>query len=217
MGLAVIGAGFGRTGTHSLKCALELLGFGPCHHMYEVRSHKDQLAFWQAAARGEDVDWDKVFQGYVSQVDWPGAHYWRELLAHFPKAKVILTVREPNSWYESLRQTILRSLKEGRPFDPDPYSRAVSDLVHDLTFVKVFGGRMDDCDHAVSVYQDHNKSVQAVVPPGQLLVYDVNQGWAPLCGFLGVPVPETPFPVTNSTREFLERKKLLPQQKRPED
>ncbi|MDP1670273.1 sulfotransferase family protein [Phaeovulum sp.] len=209
MALEIIGAGFGRTGTHSLKLALEHLGFGPCHHMYEVRAHQNQLAFWRAAGRGEPVDWNAVFLGYRSQVDWPGAHYWRELLAHFPKAKVILTVREPHAWYESLRQTILRSLIESRPDDPDPYNRAVSDMVHDLTFSKAFGGRMDDRDHALAVYESHNRSVKAGVPPERLLVYDVADGWAPLCGFLCVTMPEVPFPRTNSTQEFLVRKKLV--------
>jgi Sulfotransferase domain len=95
MALRVIGAGFGRTGTHSLKLALEQLGFAPCHHMYEVRAHPEQLAFWQAAARGELPDWDEVFAGFAAQVDWPGARFWRELAEHFPHAKVILSVRRP--------------------------------------------------------------------------------------------------------------------------
>lgn len=208
MGLQVIGAGFGRTGTYSLKLALETLGLGPCHHMYEVRANPNQLGPWQAATRGETVDWVRMFQGYTSQVDWPGAHYWRQLVTQFPQAKVVLTVRDPQAWYESLRQTILRSFAETRQRDPDPHSRAVSDLAHEITFVQTFGGRMHDPDHAMAVYRKHIHDVQTTVPPDHLLTYDVAEGWAPLCAFLGQPVPSAPFPATNSTDEFLARKNL---------
>ena len=208
MGLEIIGAGWGRTGTHSLKIALEQLGFGPCHHMYRVRADQSQLAFWQAALQGAPMDWDRVFAGYRSQVDWPGAHYWRNLLAHFPTAKVILTVREPQSWFESMQRTIFRALKEGRLIDPDPYNRAVSEYVQDLVTLTTFADRTEDRDYMLSRYDAHIKSVQSAVPSDQLLTYDVRQGWQPLCEFLGVPLPDTAFPVTNSTQEFLERKNL---------
>ncbi len=208
MGLEIIGAGWGRTGTHSLKIALEQLGFGPCHHMYRVRADQSQLAFWQAALQGAPMDWNRVFAGYRSQVDWPGAHYWRDLLAHFPTAKVILTVREPQSWFESMQRTIFRALKEGRLIDPDPYNRAVSEYVQDLVTLTTFADRTEDRDYMLSRYDAHIKSVQSAVPSDQLLTYDVRQGWQPLCEFLGVPLPDTAFPVTNSTQEFLERKNL---------
>lgn len=208
MGLEIIGAGWGRTGTHSLKIALEQLGFGPCHHMYRVRADHSQLAFWQAALQGAPIDWDRVFAGYRSQVDWPGAHYWRDLLAHFPTAKVILTVREPQSWFESMQRTIFRALKEGRLIDPDPYNRAVSEYVQDLVTLTTFADRTEDRDYMLSRYDAHIQSVQSAVPSDQLLTYDVRQGWQPLCEFLGVPLPDTAFPVTNSTQEFLERKNL---------
>ena len=106
MALEIIGPGFGRTGTHSLKIALEQLGFGPCHHMFEVRDHPEQLPAWQAVARGEQVDWDQVFRGYRAQADWPGARVWRELARHWPEAKVILTVRDPDEWFDSVQATI---------------------------------------------------------------------------------------------------------------
>src|SRR5689334_12365820 len=105
MALEIIGPGFGRTGTHSLKLALEQLGFGPAHHMYEVRDHPEQLAAWEAVARGESVDWGEVFRGYCSQVDWPGARVWRELARQWPRAKVILTVRDPDAWFDSVQAT----------------------------------------------------------------------------------------------------------------
>ena len=106
VGLKIIGAGFGRTGTHALKLALERLGFGPCHHMFEVRDNPRQLPAWEALARGEAVDWNSVFEGYNAQVDWPGARYWRQLSDHYPDAKMILTVRPAIRWYESVETTI---------------------------------------------------------------------------------------------------------------
>ena len=102
MALEVIGAGFGRTGTESMKQALEILGLGPCHHMREVMSNPAQLALWRAAARGELPDWDEAFAGYRSAVDWPSAYFWRAVCAHYPEAKVLLTGRSAESWYESM-------------------------------------------------------------------------------------------------------------------
>ena len=107
MALKIIGPGFGRTGTKSLKIALDQLGFGPCHHMHEVRDNPEQLPAWENAARGGRCDWEAMFSGYVAQVDWPGARYWRELAARYDEAKVILTVRDPELWYDSMSKTII--------------------------------------------------------------------------------------------------------------
>src|SRR5260370_35399633 len=101
MVLAVIGSGFGRTGTRSLKDALEELGFGPCHHMEEIFEHPDQVPYWQAIATGKTVDWNAAFEGYGAQVDWPGAHVWRQLAAAFPEANVVTRVRPEASWPRS--------------------------------------------------------------------------------------------------------------------
>lgn len=105
MTLEIIGAGFGRTGTNSLKLALEQLGFGPCHHMFELRDHPELVPDWEAAANGQKMDWQQVFSNYRSQVDWPGARYWRELAFAFPDAKVILSIRDPNEWFDSVQAT----------------------------------------------------------------------------------------------------------------
>ena len=105
MSLDVIGPGFGRTGTASLKRALEILGLGPCHHMEECFAHPEQAAYWQDLLAGKSVDWDRVFAGFKSQVDWPGAHYWRELIAAYPDAKVVLSVRPEESWWKSCMTT----------------------------------------------------------------------------------------------------------------
>ena len=111
MALSVIGAGFGRTGTESMKLALETLGMGPCHHMKEVLANPEQVALWRSAAQGDLPDWEDAFAGYSSAVDWPAAYFWRELSEYYPDAKILLTVRSADSWYASMANTILKTLK----------------------------------------------------------------------------------------------------------
>ncbi len=209
MTLKIIGAGFGRTGTHSLKLALELLGFGPCHHLYEIRDNPALLPPWQQAMAGEVTDWNAAFQGYRAQVDWPGARYWLELHRHFPQAKVILTVRDPQVWYDSLHATVIPSITIGRNAGDTPHARAVSEMIYQTVYVDLFQGRMEDRAFAMQVYDAHLAQVVATVPAHQLCVYDVKEGWAPLCAFLGVAVPATDFPKTNSTADFLRKKPYL--------
>src|SRR5690606_21852220 len=140
MSLSVIGAGFGRTGTLSLKLALEQLGFAPCHHMTEVFANPDQAATWLAAARGEAVDWDSLLEGYKASVDWPSCHFWRELAAHYPDAKVILSTRDPRRWYESISNTIFPAMKAAAS-DEEPV-RSVMAMASYLVAEKTFGGRL---------------------------------------------------------------------------
>ncbi len=201
MPLDIIGPGFGRTGTKSLKLALEQLGFGPCHHMHEVRDNPGLLADWQAAADGQDMDWEQVFDGYRAQVDWPGARYWRELLTAFPEAKVVMSVRDPDAWFDSVQKTI-HPLVEARGTHDNQHMNAIADMVHRSIVAPVFDDRLGERDHATDVFQRHIREVQATVPAERLLAFDVREGWAPLCAFLGVDIPETDFPRTNSTREF---------------
>jgi hypothetical protein len=204
MPLDVVGAGFGRTGTNSLKLALEQLGFGPCHHMFEVRNRPEQVAFWAAAARGERCDWDTAFQGFRAAVDWPSAYFWRETAAHYPKAKVILTIRPEQAWLKSIHATIHRSLQSWQE-RPTPASREQAAMAYDIIERRTFGERLGDPEHALAVYRAHIAAVKAGIAPGRLLVYDVAEGWEPLCRHLGVPAPATPFPRTNSTEEFQAR------------
>jgi hypothetical protein len=201
MALDIIGPGFGRTGTNSLKLALETLGFGPCHHMFEVRDNPEQLPAWQAAARGERVDWDRMFQGYRSQADWPGARYWRELARHYPEAKVILTVRDPDAWFDSVQATIVPFLA-ARGQHPSPHVNAIAEMGHEAIVTQVFADRLSDREHATRVFRDHVAEVQATIPPDRLLTFEVRHGWEPLCAFLGRDVPDLPFPKTNSSRQF---------------
>ncbi|MER9440930.1 sulfotransferase family protein [Mesorhizobium sp. M0340] len=197
MALYVIGAGMGRTGTYSLKLALEHLGYGPCHHMADVHANPEQKALWRAAGQGQLPTWDAAYAGYLSAVDWPTAHFWREVSDHYPDAKVILTVRGPEAWYDSMAQTIGLTM-DAATNDPQSFGVAVIGNT-------VFGGRFDNRDHAIAVYEAHNASVKSTLPPERLLTYQASQGWEPLCAFLGVQLPSETFPRTNSTAEFRAR------------
>lgn len=193
MSLSVIGAGFGRTGTLSLKLALEALGFGPCYHMVEVFKNPRAPGYWEAAADRKPVDWDEVFEGYGSTVDWPSATFYRELAEAYPQAKVILTLRDPEAWFRSTQATIFAREMTG----DDPWQRMVQKVIGAL-----FDQQMHDKDRLIEVYNRHNETVQRVIPAERLLVYEVAQGWEPLCDFLGVPVPSEPMPKVNSTDDF---------------
>lgn len=206
--LRVIGAGFGRTGTASLKRALEMLGFGPCHHMEEVIKHPAEVPTWEAAARGERVDFKAFMRGWGAAVDFPSALYYRELMEAFPDAKVILTVRDPQAWYESMRQTIVPALTRfpNRVVGPLlPFVSGPPRVMRGTRLSRDLLGRFDDKAHVLGMFRDWSAEVKRVVPDGRLLVYEVKDGWPPLCAFLGVPVPDAPFPRVNDTAEFQRR------------
>jgi Sulfotransferase domain len=202
MALAVIGSGFGRTGTASLKRAIETLGFGPCHHMEEVMANPAQVAHWQAFVAGKPVDWGDVFAGYSSQVDWPGAHVWRELAAAYPDAKVIHSERPEDTWWNSFSATIGKMMLTYRDLPLPPHAVEMMDAMDVAIRRQTFGGRSDDREVALTAYRRRGEDVRAAIPPERLLVFNVVDGWEPLCAFLGVPVPDEPFPRVNSTAEF---------------
>jgi hypothetical protein len=202
MALKIIGAGFGRTGTKSLKLALEQLGFGPCHHMEEVMTDPAQLPHWQAAVAGEPVDWDAAFAGYNSAVDWPAAHFWRPIADHFEDAKVILTLRDASTWWESFARTIMAALSKPLAEISDPHFLAINKMVLVMLGTQAFGSTFDDKDAAIAAYGKHVEDVKAAFPAERLLQLDITDGWQPLCAFLDVAVPDAPFPRANSSREF---------------
>jgi hypothetical protein len=202
MSLAVIGPGFGRTGTMSLKHALEQLGFGPCHHMEEVFAHPEQVPYWQAVVAGRPVVWDDVFAGYCSQMDWPGAHAWRKLAIAYPQAKVVLSVRPEASWWTSFSATIGVLFDDPDQVPLPPHLRTMLDVVIEMIQAQTFGCSPTDREGVLAAYRRRTEEVCAAFPAGRLLVFDVAEGWAPLCRFLDVPVPDTPFPRMNTTEQF---------------
>jgi Sulfotransferase domain len=202
----VIGAGFGRTGTWSLKAALEQIGFGPAFHMIDLMPHPDRAPMFLAALNGEDVDWSEVFAGYNATVDWPGCTFYDRILAAYPSAKVILSVRDPEKWYASAERTIY-ALKEAAlrgaletdgPAAPPEVLGMIKSLIWDTTFEDRFA----DKDFAISVFEKHNETVKQTVPADQLLVWEVAEGWPRLCEFLGVETPEGDFPHLNDAESF---------------
>jgi hypothetical protein len=205
MTIKVIGAGFGRTGTLSLKLALEQLGFDKCYHMMEVFEHPEHVELWRKAGRGEPVDWDALYRGYQATVDWPSCNFYETHLRHYPDAKVILSERDPEKWHESVMNTIYPSSRAARE-SQDPAIQPWVDMGYELIWDGLFGGRIEDKDHAIAVYLAHNRRVREVVPAGRLLVFEAAQGWEPLCAFLDRPVPARPYPRVNSTEEFQARR-----------
>jgi hypothetical protein len=204
--LRVIGAGFGRTGTFSLKAALEQLGFGPTYHMLEVFEHPEHIALWQAVGDGATPNWDRIFDGYASAVDWPASAFYRQLMNAYPEAKVILTVRDPERWYESGMNTIFPRPDRNGGEDESPEMRAHREMTRTIIWDGIFDGHVLDRNHAIDVFLRHNRAVQERVPADRLLVYNVQEGWEPLCAFLDVPVPGDPFPRLNDTASFNERR-----------
>lgn len=204
MSLQVIGSGFGRTGTKSLKLALEMLGLGPCHHMVEVRTAPGQLDFWCDIAARKPVDWHRVFADFNSTVDWPSCNYWRELAAAFPQAKIIHTTRPPEQWWKSFSKTIMESMTSG-PQSDDPDRLRQRAMTQTIITQDVFGGRIADKEVALAAFHQREADVRAAIPPERLLIFRPEDGWAELCPFLGLPVPAEPYPFTNTTADFRER------------
>jgi hypothetical protein len=196
MELRVVGAGVGRTGTHSLKLALEQLLGAPCHHMMEVFGNPAQRAAWTDAIDGKPVDWHEVLADYAAQVDWPGGSFWPELTAAFPDALVLLSVRDPEAWYRSASNTIFL-MSDRMPPEMQSWMSAVTRMFHDR-----FCDTLDDPTAMIDAFVRHNDAVRAAIPAGRLLEWAPGDGWEPICESLGLPVPSEAFPLTNTTTEF---------------
>ncbi|MDA2803996.1 sulfotransferase family protein [Nocardiopsis suaedae] len=220
--LKVIGAGYPRTGTLSMKAALERLGFGPCHHMFEVMSRPEQSALWSLTPGEGEASWDRLYEGYASAVDWPTGYYWEEVYRANPDARILLTVRDPRRWYTSARETIFQAATtvdaagQEAPEELGPEAAQAVERLQKLrrTLLNTmwrgaFGIDADavpDEATAIAAFERHVEHVRATVPAENLLVFEVSQGWEPLCDFLGVPVPEgEPFPRLNEAQEVKKR------------
>ena len=204
--LQVLGLGYPRTGTMSLKHALETLGLGPCYHMIEVFQRPADVAFWLDAleCNGRGTDWNQVFAEFPSSADCPACHFWQQLHDRFPEAKYILTVRDPEIWYESFRSTVYEAIQHPER-SPDKQHAAVQQMAKKLILDTMFQGRFEDRAFAINEYERHNRSVIDTLPTDQLLTFNVEEGWGPLCKFLELAVPDESFPQSNTREEFQQR------------
>lgn len=193
MSLRVIGAGLGRTGTTSLKTALERLLGGPCHHMIELFAHPDQVSTWHAATRGEMPDWKHFLSDYAATVDWPSAAFWPEISEAFPDAILLLSVRDPESWWKSASATIFQAI----PLAEGPWRAMVEDMMRAR-----FTSDLDDRAQCIAAYEAWYTNARARIPRDRLLEWRASDGWAPICHALGLPIPSEPFPHANTTEDF---------------
>lgn len=204
--LKVIGAGWGRTGTTSTLGALEELGFGPCYTFYTIMSEKpEHFARWIAAYAGQPTDWPDLFSGFNSVVDWPACDFYEQLLELWPEAKIILNVRDPEAWYTSMQNTIWEVFQGMKQAGQGPETNPLAKLGEVMMWQGAFQGRFEDKQFAIDAFNRNTQRVKANLPPEKLLVFDVKEGWEPLCRFLEVPVPDKPFPRLNDTEAFRER------------
>jgi hypothetical protein len=200
MALQVVGAGLGRTGTHSLKVALEQLLDGPCYHMVEVFGRPDQSDTWAAATRGEDVDWASFLAAYRATVDWPAAAFWEEISEAAPDAVVVLSTRDSDAWWKSASETIFAVLARGA--NPDDEAGLQEFTMISALLEQRFTPQWQDRAGAIAAYEAHNARVRAEVPAGRLVEWHPGDGWGPLCAGLGLDEPSEPFPHLNSTSDF---------------
>ncbi|KAI9268303.1 P-loop containing nucleoside triphosphate hydrolase protein [Phascolomyces articulosus] len=209
--LEVIGAGFGRTGTDSLRAALNILGYNT-HHMFVMLKHEQEQypeLFTEAYEHPEhDIDWDKVYTGFNAAVDWPTSSFIKQLLEKYPKAKVLLTRRDPDDWYRSVKNTIFHYAQQTDIFpdadDPNSYYQRLRKMAHTIIMDGAFGNPEQFLDEEATKakFVAHNKWVEEYVPADQLLVMELGEGWERLCQFLNKPVPDVPYPRSNSTAEI---------------
>ncbi len=203
MTLRVVGAGLGRTGTLSLKIALERLLGSPCYHMLEIFTHPEHIPAWHAAARGAMPDWHELLGGYAAAVDWPAAAYWPELSEAFPDSVVLLSVRDAQSWWQSADQTIFPALRNEPPAEP-AFMGEWHAMVQDL-FAARFPNTIDNASAAMAAFERHNARVRETVPPYRLIEWRPGDGWEPICAALGTSVPDESFPHRNSRAEWRAR------------
>jgi hypothetical protein len=203
MTLRVVGAGLGRTGTHSLKLALEQLLEGRCYHMSELFGREDDTAVWAAATRGKDVDWAAFLSEFAATVDWPACAFWEQIASAAPDAVVLLSMREsPEAWSASFERTIAQALRKDVPPDDPAWAerrKMVTSMIEGT-----FTPDWSDRDAAIAAYERHNEHVRQIVPEGRLVEWCPGDGWGPICAALGLEVPAAPFPHTNTSAEFRE-------------
>jgi len=212
--MRLIGAGLPRTGTLSQKVALEMLGLEPCYHMVNVLGDLDQAQVWRRALDGE-APWEELFEGSEATVDWPGSFFYKELTDFYPDAKVLLSVRDAEGWERSMRETIwgifygdmlIRDLSSART-RVDAKWRGYIEMMEEMWEHSglIADGADTTPESMKRAMEAFNEEVRETVPADRLLVWSVSDGWEPLCEFLELPVPDTPFPHLNDSKVFAER------------
>jgi len=210
--MKVIGAGYGRTGTKSLQIALEKIGYESCYHMEKLLTNPGDVVHWKKAYKEEKVNWDELFADYNSIVDFPGAMFYKELANYYPEAKIILTVRDPQSWYESVKNTIYSfdpgvkfklRLVSKMPFSSDARNLLKVIQLNDKSiWDKYFEGKFENKEYAINKFKNHIDDVKRAIPKERLLIFESKDGWEPLCKFLGKEVPNSPYPRSNQKENF---------------
>lgn len=210
--MKLIGVGFGRSGTMSLKGALEQLGADPCFHMIDLIMGEDKerdLTHWERIANGEEVDWQEVFEPWEATVDWPACHYWRELADAFPDTPILLNHRDFDGFYKSCENTILAVKKAAQAGEltPDssrePPSPKLFGIIEKLIWQGDFQGRFEDKEWVRQMYHDRIETIKREIPSDRLILWELGKdGWGPLADALGVPAPSEPFPHLHDTNEF---------------
>ncbi len=202
MAVRVVGAGLGRTGTNSLKLALEQLLGGRCYHMSETFAHPDDIPVWHAAIDGDLPDWHTFLTEYDAAVDWPVAAFWRELSEAYPDAVVLLSTRvDADAWWKSANETIFQISRRGIPPDHADVMGAQMAMATDMLATR-FTPNWGEEAEAKRAYEQHNAEVRATIDPDRLVVWHPGDGWAPICHALGLAVPDAPFPHVNTTADF---------------
>ena len=219
MSLKILGTGLGRTGTHSLKLALEQLGFGKCYHMVELFQHPEGLKYFKQAEKGEIVNWDELFKGYVSAVDYPVARYYKQIMNYYPDVKIIHTIRDAESWFKSATDTIFWASRPtswkiikmifNLPFSKEARRRLPVLKYNGMLIEREFGKDLKNKHSVIKRFNEHNEEVINTVSKERMLVFDPKSGWEPLCKFLNVPVPETPFPKSNTKEDFIKHVEII--------
>ncbi|MBT4161110.1 MAG: sulfotransferase family protein [Gammaproteobacteria bacterium] len=197
--MRVIGAGLGRTGTNSLKIALEILLQGPCYHMFELWQNPEDVAIWQSAVNDEPVDWQKFLSRWVATVDWPGAPLFDQMAAAFPDALVLLSIRDGEEWYQSANNTIFSVMRNAPPGEKPPTGKLVAS-----EFDKWLTLDIDNKAEVIAAHDRHNERVRKTIPPNRLLEWRPGDGWEPICSALDLPVPAEPFPHANDSASFMD-------------
>ena len=201
--MKIIGAGFARTGTSSLRAALEELGLGPCYHMRVMVEDSAHAPLWQSIVDGNDPDFDTIFADYQATVDAPACLYYQALMEKYPDAKLLLSVRDGERWYSSVRESIYLGYLVPRWMEIIPTVGPFLKLTRTMIWEGFFNGRLEDKPYAISLFKQHNEAVKKLVPAEKLLVFNVKEGWEPLCAFFDVPVPKNkPFPHLNDKKEM---------------